>query len=421
MPTQSHIQSILKQTEDYFTSLLLPFWITRSPDRAQGGFLTHFDRDGEPTGKTVKTFLMQIRMLFSMSHAHRLGYGSGRCADLARHAADFILRHYWDEKHDGWIWIADGRGNPTFSGKIGYGQCFGIYAFSEYFLSTGDPRGQEAAHRTYSAVCRHMLDTRHGGCFEIMKPDWQPEAPGKRGGDRKSFDVHMHMMEALTTYYEMTGSPTHRRRLLEVIDLLTGKMLHPQYGTGYMQFARDFTPLPAIRFEVEWGSDQEPEGGALPLETTSYGHNVEFIWLLLHAADVLGQPRSTYSEVVRKICDHAIQWGIDTQYGGIYIDGPAAAPPTDLKKQFWQQAEVLVGFLDAYQLLGDEKYWNAFQNVYDFVMTKFVNKAGGGEWYALLDRDGTPIWDYLGHDWKISYHTVRSMLQVIRRLRNLSM
>ena len=36
-------------------------------------------------------------------------------------------------------------------------------------------------------------------------------------------------------------------------------MLHPQYGTGYHQFALDFTPLPAILFDVEWGSDLEPE------------------------------------------------------------------------------------------------------------------------------------------------------------------
>ena len=42
----------------------------------------------------------------------------------------------------------------------------------------------------------------------------------------------------------------------------------------------------------------------------------------------------------------------------------------------------------------------AFLNVYDFVMRKFVNLPAGGEWFALLDRDGTPLWDYLGHAWR---------------------
>jgi len=72
-----------------------------------------------------------------------------------------------------------------------------------------------------------MADTRYGGFLELMGRDWQPAAPGIYGGDRKSLDVHMHMMEALTAFYEMTRHPTHRRRLIEIIDLILGRMLRP--------------------------------------------------------------------------------------------------------------------------------------------------------------------------------------------------
>ena len=169
----------------------------------------------------------------------------------------------------------------------------------------------------------------------------------------------MHMMEALTTHYELTGSPTHRRRLEESIALITDRMLRPESGTGYIQFALDFTPLPAILFEVEWGRDAKPEDGVeRPLSYTSYGHNVEFAWLLLHAADILGYERSRYAEIVRPIFDHCVRYGIDREYGGVYVEGPHDAPPTITEKQFWQQAELLVGMLDAYLLFGDEKYWD---------------------------------------------------------------
>jgi mannobiose 2-epimerase len=421
MPDGARIAELLEQTRTYLADLLLPFWIELSPDPDAGGFLTYFDAGGRPTGQTTKTFLMQIRMLYTMASAHRAGYGGGRCAELARMGADFILRHYWDDERDGWVWIADRHGHTTVADKVGYGQCFGVYAFSEYALATGDERGREAAERTYAAICRHMADTRHGGFMEIMRSDWTPERPGKYGGDRKSMDVHMHMMEALTRLYELTGSATHRRRLLEVIDLICSRMLDPETGLGFMQFAFDFTPLPAILFATEWGSDEEPEDGvAHPLEYTSYGHNVEFAWLLLHAADVLGVPRAEYADVVKPIFDHCIEFGIDPEYGGVYIDGPFGAPPANRHKQFWQQAEVLIGTLDAYALFGDERYWQAFESVYRFVFGKFVNAEAGGEWRALLDRDGTPIWDYLGHEWKISYHTVRSMVQVVSRLRSLA-
>ena len=420
MPTRDEITDVLARTERYLTETLLPFWIERAPDPAYGGFLTYFDRHGRPTGETTKTFLMQIRMLYTLSSAYRAGYGAGRCADLARMGADFIREHYWDREHEGWIWVADREGRPTVTDKIGYGQCFALYAFSEYYLATGDARGREAAERTYAAICKHMADTRHGGYFEIMQPDWQPARPGRYGGDRKSMDVHMHMMEALTTLYEMTGSPTHRRRLLEVIDLLCAKMVRPDSGTGYIQFSLDFRPLPAILFAVEWGRDAEPEDGQQrPLDYTSYGHNVEFAWLLLHAADVLGLERGTYAGIVRRIFDHCVAWGIDREYGGVFVEGPHAAPPTLTEKQFWQQAEVLVGMLDAYLLFGDEVYWRAFRNVYDFVFAHFVNLDAGGEWYERVDRAGRPVDDALGHAWKISYHTVRSMVQVVERLRKI--
>lgn len=417
MPEPSEIKAVLNKTETYLTQSLLPFWLDRLAD-SDGGYLSYFDRHGKPTGETTKFFLMQARGLYVMSAAHRAGYGHGKCKELAQWGANFMAEHYWDQENGGWNWIADRQGNPTYCGKIGYGQCFGIYAFSEYFLATGDPLGKEMAEKTYTAVCRNMADTQRGGFYELMQPDWQPERPGIYGGDRKSLDVHMHMMEAMTAFYEMTGHPTHRRRLLEVIDLILEKMLDPKSRLGYIQFTWDFKPLAAILFAVEWGRDKErKDGKPRPFNHTSYGHNVEFAWLLLHAAEVLGLNPSTYTDPVKPICDHCVEFGIDRQYGGVLVEGPMDAPTSLTEKQFWQQAEVLVGLLDACKLFGDEKYWQAFRNVYDFVFSKFISPAG--EWYERLDRQGNPADDALGHGFKTGYHTVRSMIEVVKRLRRL--
>jgi mannobiose 2-epimerase len=419
-PGPGEIAAVADRTERYLREVLLPFWMTRSPDPAYGGFLSYFDRHGRPTGETAKTFLMQARMLVAMSCAHRAGYGNGRCAELAQNAARFLAEHYWDTRNDGWFWIADRHGTPTFKGKLGYGQCFGVYAFSEYFLATGDALGREMAERSYSAICRHMVDTRHGGYLEIMREDWQPERPGKYGGDRKSLDVHMHLMEALTTFYEMTRQPTHRRRLQEVIDLILARMLHPGNGLGYVQFALDWQPLAPILFATEWGRDAGQDDGLRgQLDSTSPGHNVEFVWLLLHAADVLGQERQTYAETARPIFEHCVTLGLDHEYGGVYADVPMERPTGQTEKQFWQQAEALVGLLDACALLGDARYWQAFRNVYDFVFGKLVVMEAGGEWMERVDRQGNPIDPVLGHAWKICYHTVRSMVETVRRLRQL--
>jgi len=421
MPTRNEINALREKTETYLVDVLMPFWMERSVDKEFGGFLPYFDRDGRPTGETAKTYLSQVRMLYAMASTHRAGYGNGRCEELSRWAADFLLKHLWDEKNLGWVWIADRRGAPTVTAKVGYGQVFGLYAFSEYFMATNDERGRIAANRTYDAIFKHMADPRNGGFFELFHPDWRLERPGKYGGDRKSMDVHMHAMEALTSYYEMTGDPSHRERLLEVIDLVIRRMLDPKFGTGYIQFTPDFKPLPAILFSVDWGRDAKPvDGVARPLNFTSYGHNVEFAWLLLHAADVLGQPRDTYREVVGRIFDHCVSYGIDWELGGVFVEGPQNGPTQLTEKQFWQQAEVLVGMLDAHAMFGGEEYWKAFCNVHAFVFNKFIHLPGGGEWFERLARDGTPIDDALGHGWKICYHTMRSMVQCTRRLKALS-
>jgi mannobiose 2-epimerase len=422
MPDSAEMNALADRMESYLVGHLLPFWQTRSPDRECGGFLSHFGRDGRPTGETVKTYLSHIRLLFVMSIAQRYGYAPGLSAELARWGADFLLDHYWDDQQEGWFWMADRQGKPTFEGKVGYGQVFGVYAFSEYCLATGDPRGREAAERTYSAICKHMADTQRGGLHELMQRDWQPERPGRCGGDRKSMDVHMHWMEALTSFYEMTGHPSHRRRLMEVIDLILGRMIHPEFGTGWIQFTLDFQPLAAILFATEWGRDQErKEGQPRPLNSTSYGHNIEFAWLLLHACDVLGIPRSTYADPARRIFDHCLEYGIDWQHGGVFVEGPHDGPTTITEsKQFWQQAETMVGMLDAYALFGQEKYWRAFRNVHDFVFARFVNLAGGGEWYERVNREGKPLDDVLGHGWKSGYHTVRATVLCIQRLRALA-
>ena len=422
MPTRGEIDGVLKQTEAYLTGTLLPFWIEHAPDPEFGGFLSHFDKTGKPTGETTKTFLMQIRLLYTMSSAHRAGYGNGRCGELARRGAEFILDHYWDPEFGGWAWIADRRGNVTCWDKVGYGHCFGVYAFSEYFLATGDERGKEGALRSYDAICRHMTDLQHGGFIELFQRDWTPLPGAATGGDRKTLDVHMHMMEAFTTLCEMTGGVSHRRHLTEVIDLILSRMLHRENGLGIAQFRYDFTPLPAILFETAWGRDAAPAAGraAKPLDQTSPGHNVEFAWLLLRAADVLGVPPETYAGVLRKMCDHCVALGIDHEYGGVYADVPMDRPPELTEKQFWQQAEALVALLDACLLLRDARYWEAFRNVLDFVFTKFIALGTGGEWYERLDRQGNVLDGALGHSWKSSYHTVRSMIQTVRRLRRLA-
>jgi mannose 2-epimerase len=418
LPIKESVQRCIDLFEPYLNQQLLPFWLENSIDREQGGFLSYFDRHGKPTGKTDKTLICQLRMIYSMSHAHRAGLGEGRCLAAAQQGVEFACKHFWDRTHGGWYWITDREGKVLNDSKIMYGQSFGVYSLAEFGLASGDPLGQAYAEKSFDAIQRSSADCHWGGYWEMFTRDWTCKPGGAYGGDRKTLDVHMHLMEAYTTLYELTQTPSHRRKLQQIISLLIDKMLHPQFGTGMAQFDADFTPLPAILFRDVWGSDREAEEKARPINNTNYGHNIEFCWLLKLALDILQLDPAPFLPAVRKMVDQAHQYGVDWEYGGIFVEGPNDGPASQTLKEFWQQAEALTGFLDAVLLFGEQKYWDAFEKIFYFVWDKNINHEVG-EWYALLERDGRVKWDYLGHEWKISYHTVRAVIESLQRLKKI--
>jgi mannose/cellobiose epimerase-like protein (N-acyl-D-glucosamine 2-epimerase family) len=401
----------------HLTTELLPFWETRCVDKENGGYITHFDNAGNDSGEDEKSLIAQTRTVFTFSSAHRAGYGEGRYAAIAKHGVDFLINKMWDNEYGGFYWLMDRKGNVKIDEKIVYGLSFAIYSLSEYTLATGDPRGLEYAEKVFDLLQIHGADTFYGGYFEMFTREWKLKGPGAAGGDRKTLDAHMHLMEAFTTLYEASGKEVHRRKLMEIIQLLISKIMHPVYGTGIPQFWADWSVAPQIKFDIIWGWDRFSEDGlkSSAEDNTSYGHNVEFAWLLMHALDIAGIPYDDYHTQLLKSFDHAIAHGIDWEYGGVYVEGSHAGEVYDREKEFWQQAEVLIGMLDAYRIYGDEKYLKAYEATHRFVFDKMIHHEVG-EWLPLLTRQGEPIWKHMSHSWKVNYHSVRAMVQSIVRL-----
>jgi mannobiose 2-epimerase len=406
-----------KEATNHLVNELLPFWTARMMDTANGGYITHFDKDGKDSGEDEKSLIAQTRCLYTISSAHRSGLGDGSYVAMAKHGADFLINKMWDKESGGFFWMMNRKGDVKIDQKIIYGQSFAIYSLSEYTLATGDNRGIEYAEKLFDLLQKYCVDSMYGGYWEMFHRDWTLCGPGSKGGDRKTLDVHMHLMEAYTTLYECTGKEVHRRKLLEVIDLLINRIIHPVYKTGIPQFFKDWSVAPQIKFDIIWGwdrfSDEGQKGNAT--DNTCYGHNAEFAWLLIHALGILNTDPGVYSGILKTVFDHTVNNGIDYEFGGVFVEGPHSGGVYDREKEFWQQAEVLTGLLDAVIMFRDEKYWDAYRNVHRFVFDKVINKRVG-EWYPLLTRRGEPIWTHMGHSWKINYHTVRSMIQSIKRL-----
>lgn len=417
MINYEEIELLKQEAENHLNYELLPFWTSRMADPENGGFITHFDRYGNDTKDDEKSLIAQTRCLYTLASAHRAGYGDGRLAGLARSGTDFLINRMWDNESGGFFWMLDRKGNLRIDKKIIYGHSFAVYSLSEYTLATGDQRGIEYAGKAFDLIQKYCSDTYFGGYWEMFSRDWSLAGPGSQGGDRKTLDVHMHLMEAFTTLFECTQQDVHKRKLLEVIDILLNRIIHPVYKTGIPQFFKDWTVAPQIKFDIIWGWDRFTGEGEKPnlTDNTCYGHNAEFAWLLIHALRILGIDPEIYKDTFRIIFDHTVNNGIDYEYGGVFVEGPHSGGVYDREKEFWQQAEVLTAMLDAFLMFGDMVYLEAYKNVHRFVFDKVINK-GVGEWFPLLTREGNPIWTHMGHSWKINYHTVRAMIRTIERL-----
>ena len=165
----------------------------------------------------------------------------------------------WDQANGGFFWLMDRKGNVTIDEKIVYGHSFAIYSLAEYTLASGDPIGLEYASKTFDLLQKYAVDTMYGGYFEMFTCDWQLKGSGAAGGDRKTLDAHMHLMEAFTNLYECSQQVIHRRKLQEIIDIMLVRILHPQYRTGIPQFYPDWQVAPQIKFDIVWGWDRFTE------------------------------------------------------------------------------------------------------------------------------------------------------------------
>lgn len=417
----NRLQAAGREMRECLTDRIIPFWLDRSVDGEYGGYLTCFDESGSYTGNGTKYIVTQSRMVWGFSNLREFARAGDldRVEAAARQGAEFLMTAFWDAEHQGFYWQLNRDGSVADPSKLVYGEGFAIYALSEYARVYGDEKARRYAEMGFDLLQKYAADTLRGGYYENIERDWSISPAGPWAGDRKSLDIHMHLLETFTTLYLLTGAEIHGRKLKEVLDLILRHMVNREKGYGYNQFDLDFNQLPAININRTWNAERETnEVVDTPTDTTSYGHNVELSWLADLALQALGCDRAPYEPVLRRLLDHALAHGFDYEHGGVYRDGIADEAVVVYDKEWWQNFEALTGFLNGYALYGDERYLEAFLKTWAFDRDCFMNMAVG-ESRQLLLRDGTPVISSMGNPWKGIYHTGRALAECLRRLEKL--
>lgn len=418
MKTPNELKNeMLTTIRDY----IIPFWLDNSVDNEFGGYITSFDENGKFDGNGVKNIVTQARMVWGFSYL--LDYAKDedkpRMKEAAAQGAEYLMDQFWDKEYGGFYWLLNRDGSVKDSSKLTYGEGFGVYALSQYYLTYGDKRALETAENAFNLIQVYATDTLRGGYFENIERDWSISPAGPYAGDRKSLDIHMHLLEAWTTLYQATGKEIHKRKLQESWDIIKTYMINKEDGYGLNQFDLWFNQIPAINIKRTWNAERETnETIATPTNTTSYGHNVELSWLADHALNVLGERAEDDNEILIKFLDHALAHGWDYENGGVFRDGVGNGEALVTDKEWWQNFESLTGFLNGYVMTGNKKYFETFAALWNFDKKYFMNYEVG-ESRQLLDRKGNPLVSNIGNPWKGIYHTGRAFAECIRRLDSL--
>ncbi len=413
----SRATDIGREMQEVLSGRIIPFWLARSIDADCGGYLVSFDENGIHNGQDNKHIVTQTRMLWGFSHLQNYCLPADRekVKAAARKGYDFFIGYFWDKKEGGFFWETERDGTFIDRSKLTYGQSFAIYALCEYYLQFNEKAALDYAEVVFDLLQKYAADTYNGGYYENLERDWTVSPYGPYGGDRKSLDIHMHLMESFTLLYQATGKEIHRRKLLELIEIILRRMVNQSEGYGYNQFDLEFNRIPAINIKRTWNSDRQAnEKISVPADTTSYGHNVELSWLLDKAVKLLQADNPEYTSIIGKLLDYSLKYGYDYEFGGVYRDGKPDGTVLVKDKEWWQNFESLVGYLNGYVQYGDEKYFEAYELTWKFIKNKFMNFKTG-ESRQLLDRQGNTIIGDMGNYWKAIYHTGRALAECMDR------
>jgi mannobiose 2-epimerase len=392
------VQELQQKVEAELLTGILPFWLKYAIDNVYGGFRGRIANDLAVDPRADKGLILNARILWTFSKAFSV-YRDPEYLAAARRAYEYLDRFFRDPEFGGVYWMVDCLGRPADTKKRIYGQAFTVYALAEYYHVTGISEALGKALRLVERIESSGHDARNGGYFETYERDWTLAADQRLSevdmDEKKSMNTHLHLLESYANLLRFHEDATVRLRLRELIDIFLDHIIDPA-NHHFILF-----------FDEEW----RPRSGKI-----SFGHDIEGSWLLVEAAEILGDAGllERVREVAVKMAQAVYEQGLNSD-GGLLYEADATGI-IDSDKHWWPQAEAVVGFLNAYRLSGQGHFLDAAERSWAFI-EKFIIDHKYGEWFWLVSKSGVPGagLDKVG-PWKCPYHNSRACFEVMERL-----
>ncbi|MEO6549560.1 MAG: AGE family epimerase/isomerase [Ferruginibacter sp.] len=377
---------------------ILDYWMSNTHDTVYGGFIGRVDENNIPDPSSPKGAVVNARILWSFASAYKLTHNP-RHLHLARIAFNYFLNHFIDKEYGGVYWSVTASGQPLDTKKQIYAIAFAIYGCSAYYSVSKNPLAKETAIQLYREIEAYSFDKEYTGYLEAFTRDWKPtndlRLSTKDANEKKTMNTHLHVLEAYTSLYHIWPDAQLGRQIKNLLQNFTDHIVDAE--TGHL----------ILFFDEEWNAKSR---------IISYGHDIEAAWLLLEAATALND--GLLLEKIRslsvKISIAAIE-GLDKD-GGMWYEKEAGSSHIIKEKHWWVQAEAMIGFLNHWQLTGDDNFLEKSFQSWSYTR-KFIKDKEYGEWLWGRNDDGTAMknQDKVGI-WKCPYHNTRACIEIIGRL-----
>lgn len=411
-------------TKEFYNSIsnelfqnILPYWDKYSKDEKNTGFFGKIDNDNVQDAECQRSIVMTSRFLWTYSAVARFTKDAKYLA-MADFAYKVIIQKYFDKENDGVYWSIMPDGTPKVDKKQIYGEAFCCYGLSEYAAAVQELKKDEGLAATamnkaldiYNLLENHALDKENGGYIEACAKDWSQTndmiLSPKDMNCPKSMNTNLHVMEAYTNLY----------RTLPVV-FADSKSIQSEVGQSLANLIT-VTQEKIVQKNAHLGMFFDMDWNLLADEI-SYGHDIEASWLLWEAACELKDEelKEQIRDDVIKMAEVALDEGFDKENGCLenFLLHSTTNPKRDRTRVWWNQAEAMNGFYNAWQMTGHQKYQEACIQQWNWIQNYQVDKTNG-EWWSALDQTGTPILaEDKGGNWKTSYHNGRTCLELLRR------
>jgi len=394
----NNIQEFQKELSEELLAIL-NYWMNNTIDFQHGGFYGQINQQNQVSPEAEKGAVLNTRILWTFSAAYNFT-GDVKYLQIASRAFEYIKIFFYDHEYDGLYWALSNLGIPVNTRKQIYAQGFGIYGFSEYFKATGNEESLALALTLFDCIERYSFDEVNGGYLEALSRDWQPmddmRLSEKEANYPKSMNTHLHILEPYTNLYRVWPDERLAVQMKRLIRVFLDRIIDGKTAHFNLFFENDWTVKSSI---------------------VSYGHDIEGAWLLTEAAEVLGD-KALLKEVEKmtlRMTDATLAEGA-TGDGSIYYEKDLGSGHIDKDRHWWPQAEAMVGFANAWQISGDEKYLQKSMDAWQFIKSHLIDRQLG-EWFWKVNEKEKPSEseDKAGF-WKCPYHNSRACMEVMRRI-----